>query len=274
MVITERDQNLFKMLSSYGMLTTSQVRTHLFNCIATTTVLRRLRQLEKGHFIQRIIGLESGEHLWGVTLKGAQKIGGELLKRNWNRNFLDHDYKLVCLRLTLENAGIAHNWSPEHEIRSSVFRKYGIEKGKKEIIPDGIMHTALNNIKQAVAVELELTLKNKGKLHEVISRYSFKKEISSIWYVASSKGILRSVLKMWKKEKRITTNTELYGSLYEDVLKNPGEALAYSLSHTVRVKDIWKPCPAQMAAQGVSTLAKNSNSHCPQENGEKPMIQS
>jgi hypothetical protein len=63
MVITNRDRLLLFKLHSYGMLATNQVKTVVFNDIAVTTVLRRLRILEKGHLIKRVEGLITSEKL-------------------------------------------------------------------------------------------------------------------------------------------------------------------------------------------------------------------
>ncbi len=48
LTITMRDIELLKKLSSYGMLSTKQIGAVVFNSIASTTVLRRLRLLEAG----------------------------------------------------------------------------------------------------------------------------------------------------------------------------------------------------------------------------------
>jgi hypothetical protein len=63
MVITNRDRLLLSQLHLYGMLATNQVRKIVFNDIAVTTVLRRLRILESKHLIKRIDGLSTAEKL-------------------------------------------------------------------------------------------------------------------------------------------------------------------------------------------------------------------
>jgi hypothetical protein len=58
MVITDRDLELFRKLSTYGMLSTKPIGKLVFNAIATATVLRRLRCLEERFYLKRILGLE------------------------------------------------------------------------------------------------------------------------------------------------------------------------------------------------------------------------
>lgn len=145
MVLTPRDKLLFRQLSNYGMLSTKQVTHLIFNDIATTTVLRRLRNLEDLNYVKRIQGPETQEVLWIITEKAAQIEGGELFKRYWNKNLLGHDFKLLRLRLELEKSGVAKSWVPEHEIRFLVFKKYTHKEAQRKLIPDGIMIAETSN---------------------------------------------------------------------------------------------------------------------------------
>lgn len=118
MIITKRDLELLKRLSAYGMLSTNQVRKIIFKSIAVTTVLRRSRILEDKKLIKRIEGLSTTEKLWALTEKGAETADVKLFKRHFAKGFLEHDYKLLSLRIALEDYGVARSWTPEHEIRS------------------------------------------------------------------------------------------------------------------------------------------------------------
>lgn len=238
MVVTKRDHKLLEKIHVYGMLSTTQINQLIFNGIAKTTTLRRLRILEGQRLIQRISGLESHEYLWGLTFGGAQLIGRELIKRHWNKNLLDHDYKLLCLRLTLEKHGMVKNWTPEHELRQLVYEKYGHKEAKNKLVPDGIIITASSGKKQAHALELELTLKNKTRIDEIVRRYLKKKELASVIYIASSKGIIRSFLRTWKDLASQDNGTQLYGSLFNEVMKNPQAVMAYGLKGPKRLLDI------------------------------------
>ena len=191
MVITKRDLLLFRKLAGYGMLSTKQVTSNVFQSIATTTVLRRLRTLEANNYLKRITGLESQEVLWVITERGAEVAVVQLPKRHWSKNMLDHDHKLLSLRLELEKCGVAQSWIPEHEIRSLIFKKYGLKDAKQKLIPDGLMGIEAKGIKASVAIELELTLKNQGRIKEIVKRYQEKKDLSAVWYIAESKDSVR-----------------------------------------------------------------------------------
>ena len=243
MVITNRDILLFKKLSSYGMLSTKQITHNIFQAIAKTTVLRRLRFLEQGHYLKRITGLETEGLLWILTDKGAETASVPLPKRNWSKNMLDHDYKLLCLRLSLEQSGVAKSWIPEHEIRSLIFKKYPIKEAKQKLIPDGLMGVDLNVKRSSVAIELELTLKNQSRINEIVKRYQEKKDLSAVYYFAASNLILKSVRKIWNSHQEFNSTIRLSCFLLDDVMKNP---------LIVQAK------PAHSSALGVSTYRPNS----------------
>jgi DNA-binding MarR family transcriptional regulator len=61
MKFTERDRNLLGTLSDFGLLSTKQIQHLIFQGIRKTTMLRRLRLLEKRNLIRRIKGLNDGK---------------------------------------------------------------------------------------------------------------------------------------------------------------------------------------------------------------------
>lgn len=254
-MITQRDRELLRMLSSYGMLSTRLVRELVFNSIATTTVLRRLRLLEDSFYVKRILGLESHDVLWSLTEKGATEVGLELFKRNWSKNMLEHDYKLLNLRLILERHGLAHSWKPEHEIRAMIFKANGFMAAKEKVIPDGLMGIETNGQKVSVAVEIELTMKNSVRYDETFRKYGNKKILHAIWYVAPNKAAIDHIYSSWKKVQSLWNVPILHLSFLDEVMANPLEArLMGDKCH--RIKDLWT---AHTPAQRVSSLNENNN---------------
>lgn len=248
-MITQRDRDLFKKLSSYGMLTSKLVRDIVFNSIATTTVLRRLRLLEDSFYVKRILGLESQDVLWTLTEKGAAEVGLELFKRNWSKNMLEHDFKLLNLRLTLERRGLAHSWKPEHEIRAMIFKASGFRAAKEKVIPDGLMGIETNGQKLSVAIELELTMKNSLRYDQTFRNYGNKNNLHAIWYVAPNLGTINQIYRRWKKVQGLWNVPTLYLSLLDEVMANPLETRLIG-DHCHRIKDLWTAHPS---AQRVSS---------------------
>lgn len=84
---------------------------------------------------------------------------------------LEHDHKLLSLRLILERLGIVKSWTAEHQIRSMIYKKYSLREAKNKLIPDGLMEATIKNYSETVAIELELNLKNKDRYQKIIYAY-------------------------------------------------------------------------------------------------------
>lgn len=254
---TNRDIEIFKMIANYGMLSTKQINSICFNSIATTTVLRRLRMLEDKRYIQRLLGLESQDVLWVLLPKGAETAGISIPKRHWSKNLLEHDHKLISLRLGLEDSGIAHSWIPEHLIRANIFRKNDFRTAKEKLIPDGLMATMTDEKRLSVAIELELTLKNKDKLRTTLSRYKRQDGIVGVWYISPTTSLLSSISAAWNNLGGPPTWNRLYLSVLDDVMKNHLHAKVFGHGKGSRINELWTPRPAHPSAQSVSKQNEN-----------------
>jgi hypothetical protein len=257
MNITNRDIEVFKLIASYGMLSTKQINFVCFNLIASTTVLRRLRMLEDKKFIQRLLGLESQDVLWILLPKGAEAAEVAIPKRHWNKNLLEHDHKLISLRLGLEGSGIAHSWIPEHLIRTNIFKKNDFRTAKEKLIPDGLMATEADGKRLSVAIELELTLKNKDKLHKTLSRYKRQDGIVGVWYITPTTSLLNSISSAWNAFGGPSTSNRLYLSVFDDVMKSSLDAKVFGHGRGSKISELWTPRPAHTSAQSVSKQNEN-----------------
>lgn len=257
MNITPRDIDILKRIATYGMLSTKQINSVCFKSIATTTVLRRLRMLEDEKYIQRLRGLESQDILWLILPKGTQAANVEMPKRHWSKNLLEHDNKLISLRLNLEASRIAHSWIPEHLIRANIFRKNDFKTAKEKLIPDGLMGAEANGKRISIAIELELTLKNKDKLRKTLSRYRQQVGIAGVWYIAPTTSLLSSISSVWSSLGSIQSGTRLYLSVLDDVMKNSHQAKVLCLGRTTKTSELWTPRPAHPTAQSVSSQDEN-----------------
>jgi hypothetical protein len=259
--MTKRDRALIKKIAELGMLSTKQIGEFFFEGVAITTVLRRLRKLESSHLLRRMVGLDTKECLWLVTATGAQASSVEIFKTNWSKNMIEHDYKLISLRLLLERTGIARSWIPEHEIRSRVFQKYGLRETKNKLIPDGLIGVEVKNKMESVAIELELTLKDKKRYRSIISHYENKKNLYAVWYIVPTNSILRSLKENWKKHYSSYSDIKVYFSNLAELMLNPLEAKLIGLNSVLKLSELFAPLkvlPAHVLAQDVSTLAQSN----------------
>ncbi len=249
---TKRDAHLMKSLSSYGMLGSSHIEKHFFGGIARTTVLRRLRLLESKGLIKRVMGLESQELLWMLTTKGGRELRVAVPKTHWSKNMLEHDYRLVDIRLHLESSGIAHSWMPEHLIRSEIFRKHGTKDIHERIVPDGLIGIQVNGKNESVALELELTLKNQTRIKKTLKRYITKGGFYALWYVAPKMSLLSSVWKQWQLCGGQKSKIKFYGSLLQEVVESPLKARLLGTKPVLSIGESWIIKAVPLGAQGVS----------------------
>lgn len=253
MILTKRDCELLLVLKKYELLSTAMIEELLFKGTRRTTMLRRLRILEKEKLISRFQNTTSQIHLWSITDLGANKIGVEAFKNSWNKNTLEHDLKLIELRLKLEKLSFVQNWTTEQEIKSLVYKNNSRDEAKKKLIPDGLFITSNETQNKSVAIELELTLKDKKRIKEVIKNYLAKKDLNFVWYISTHKSILKSMLLEWKELAKNHHGVKLIASLYDEVITNPIEATIFTLDGVFKFPDFWKLSPAHSYAHSVST---------------------
>lgn len=240
MRLTKRDLDIFKLISKTAILTTLQIKNEVFKGVATTTLLRRLRKLEKAKFIERIEGLPNHELAWALTLKGTDAVGYPNSKRNFHRLSLVHDVKLSDLRLTLEKHGIARSWIPEHEIRSAMARKHGLKRMQSQFVPDGIMSVKYREIMESVVIELELHYKNKNRYRDIFQSYIGKSNVKAVWYFVPSESLGKHLEKLWMKYVG-NYGPWLFWSLVDNVIENGGEATIHYFDKAFVIQEIFEP---------------------------------
>lgn len=219
---------MLKGISELGLISTKQVR-HLFftDDVAMTTVLKRLRLLEKERLIKRVKGLENFELLWSIDHKGAKLIEKEFYKTAWNKAMIDHDHKLSSLRQLFLKLKLFESWIPEHEIRSRIYKKYSYKGGINKLIPDGLMTIKKNGNLETWAIEMELSLKNKNRYEKIFKEYGKKENLKGVWYFVQGESLFKSLKENIKRSSFLLNGKEVVISFIDEVLINPFKAKAY-----------------------------------------------
>lgn len=232
--LTKRDSKLLAELHTYGILRTSHISEMFFKGVAPTTALRRLRILEQGGLIGRVHGLERGGLAWKVELKGASLVSELPPKRNFSQANLNHDLSVVDLRLALERENIVGGWVPEHEIRRQIIQAHGIHATKDKAIPDGLAAIRYKGVMRPMAIELELTYKERTRYSRIFRRYREKGKLLAVWYLVKDQAMGKSLARSWAYHDREGSYTQLIWSVVNDVVKDP-KAAALHLPNSVRV---------------------------------------
>ncbi len=197
MVLTERDMKLLEMLQYHGIMTTRQISETVFICSGRPTILRRLRILHKNRYIQRLDGLKEYATGWALTRKSARLFfQKEICKTRFPRHQRDHEVYLTKVRL---HSGLFTAWVPEHVIRSSMAKEHGLRGLQKRVVPDGIATVLVDNVQEAVAIELELHAKNSKRYRQSFRGYAAKRNVWAVWYLVANDAIGKKLERIWKQ---------------------------------------------------------------------------
>ena len=262
MRLQKRDNELLKMICDFGLLSTKQIGSVFFKDVAVTTVLKRLRILEAESLIKRVAGLESFELLWVINNKGAKLVDKENYKTSWNKQMLDHYYKVSCLRLSFLKSKLYESWVPEHEIKSLLYKKYSFKGAVNKLIPDGLMTIKRKGNIETWALEMELSLKGKDRYERIFKEYGKKENLSGIWYFVKGEAIFKSLKDFYKRHSYLLNGKTFVISYIDDVLSNLFDAKIFHptnveiLSHFFEIKDFQL---AQVPAHTVSNFDLNKN---------------
>lgn len=237
--VTKRDNQLLADLHTYGLLSTSQISEKFFKGVAPSTILRRLRILEDGGLIARIHGLERGELGWKVESKGAALVSALPPKKNFHPSFLVHDFRLVEIRQALERENIVGGWVPEHEIRRQFAQAHEVEAMRDRAIPDGLAAMRYRGVMHSVAIELELTYKDRTRYNRIFRRYREKKNILAVWYLVKDETMGKSLARLWRLQGNEGTYIRLIWSVASDVITRPKEAPVYLQNSVHAVGDLF-----------------------------------
>src|SRR5579859_4501608 len=189
--LTNRDQAFLSLLYDYGLMTTEHIRRREYSGVRATTVLRRLRKLEEMKLLTRTRGTSRGGAVWWLTQRGGSKIGHPHGYGHVNRNTLEHDISISDVHCALEEMSACQAWTSGHLLK----RQAGAKSRRREpLVPDGIAFLRTANGVRALAIEVELSTKAKGRYRRVLEEYALKKSIAGLWYIVANRSIARSVL--------------------------------------------------------------------------------
>jgi hypothetical protein len=220
MILQPRDQKLFAALARFGVLSTRQIQELFFPGISHTTLMKRLRLLEKGNYIGRGVTLKNQTHTWILSRGGRRLTKTGNLGTFTNRNTIDHDILITQVRIKLESFGLAQNWVPEFQMKSEVFRKNRYQNAKSRLIPDGISIEPVSKVPHAIAMEIELTRKSKLRYKRIFDQYAGKNALGFIWYFVPSIKDAQVIYKVSQKSLSFRDSHRLLFSVLGEFLES------------------------------------------------------
>jgi DNA-binding Lrp family transcriptional regulator len=188
MIFQERDRQILQWVNGFGFASVDQIKEHMGVTAAAAYV--RVRKLVEGGYLARERILHGQARIHKVAKKGVLASGDGVLPLNYvNLGTFRHDFMLVDLALRLERE-TGGTFVPNRRIRHNE----GLSGlGQLGHIPDGYLH--VEGEKEPIAVELELSVKSRLRIEEIINGYGGNLNIREVWYYTDSREVKRAIEK-------------------------------------------------------------------------------
>ena len=240
MILQPRDRLVLHTLAHFGILSSTQVMHIHFKKIAHTTMMKRLRLLEKERYLTRVMGLPKSECAWSLSKKGADAIEGDVPNNYSNQNVVVHEVELSSVRMALEKIGLGKEFTNEMSLRRGENEREARKLTDKTNVPDGIFLGEFMDGYGMVALEVELHPKNHARYEKVFKDYARKTSLKYVWYIVSDAGIGNTVVAQWKKVDHYKDSPKLLVSLLSELKTKLTDAAIYTTASKKQLQDIFK----------------------------------
>ena len=217
LVLQPRDLKLLDLLNRYNLMSTKQIQSLVFSRIADSTMLRRLRLLEKNKYICQSAILDNYSRTWQLSDRSLEVMPDANVFKIYNRNTINHDILITEVRLKLEKINLGKDWVNGFDIKARVTKDQNSFRKEHQLVPDGVMIAAMKKQHMAIAVELELTIKSKNRYLNLLENYDNNPKINFVWYIFKGISELKAFEKILIDVRR---KGKIWISLLGDVLKN------------------------------------------------------
>lgn len=200
--LSEREKSILRFIHDFGFCESKHLMRR-FN-LGRSTCYAQIKILQRMGLIVHRISLAKRFGAYSLSQKGVKYLGDELpyLARIPLGAYLHH-VKVIDVHLDLINKYPKHQWITE---RYLIKQKAENLAGTKVHLPDAVVLLDKKN----VAIEVELTLKSRARLLEIITDYDIDKTYSEVWYFCSPQitDAIEDVSKVSSKIKIHTLNKE------------------------------------------------------------------
>lgn len=183
----QRDIEILKWINSFGFANAAQISG--FMQVVETTAYIRLKKLVTAGYLTRERILHGQARIHRVTKKGVLASGDELLPLSGiSLATFRHDMMLVDLALKLEKQ-TGGQFLPDRRIRHNEGLS-GV--GQLGHIPDGYLYIGDD---KPIAIELELTVKSRVRLQNIVNEYGGNLGVKEVWYFTGQPDVARAIEK-------------------------------------------------------------------------------
>jgi len=183
MKLTDRDVEIIRFINEFGFCEITQL-TRKFD-LKKPRCYQIMERLVKANFVkhERIF---YGKHgVFYLTNQGASFSNLPPIKNIPKDNY-DHQLAIINVYFKMMQEFPNAEWLSERFVRKQK-SLYSVGKKIKHLC-DGVL--VLSDDKQ-IAIEVELTMKSKERLNEIIRSYALHKHIKEVWYYCSPETLGR-----------------------------------------------------------------------------------
>lgn len=252
MKCTKRDEELFRLICRHNLLSTKQIHQHIFPTLKLTTVMRRLRKLERGGLLKRLGRLYSGMSVWGNSSQANDRTTGFFSSSRTNLHTLEHDVTVAEIHLLFEQLTEITDWFDMRHIRAdsicAPFKEYGhylfgSKKGDAELIPDSLFTAWRGGKRSSFALEVELSMKAFSRYRDLIDVYAERDEPKVVLFVVRNQSILNAVFRAAERYARM--RERVHAVFLDALLLQREQAVVMRPGgDSVLIRDLFDPKPA------------------------------
>lgn len=203
--LSEREKSILRFIHDFGFCESKHVMRR-FN-LGRSTCYAQIKLLERLGLVVHRISLAKRFGAYSLSQRGVKYLGGELpyLSRIPLAAYLHH-VTVIDVYLELIKKSQSIEWITE---RYLIKQKSENLTGSKFHLPDAVV---VMPDQGRIAIEVELTLKSKARLMEIITDYEVDKEYSGVWYFCSPQIVdsIHELSRFSSKIKIHTLNEEWY----------------------------------------------------------------
>ena len=262
--LKKRDLELMYYISTQSFAKASEIHSLFWTSKeASGSHYRRLSQLIKEGYIERLKGIEEWMGGYTITEKGQNLLGAYgyyifpyVIKKDSYTGKYEHDILVHKIKNILLKSPLIENFIPEYQMAGRLLKDSSSKSRykNKDKIPDGLFALSIENKPQLVALELELTIKSKRRYETIFSKHLLTKSWDTVFYVVKNEKMRAKLLGHMKEIKRknflLKTSknlNEIYFALLDEVLTKELSSPFLDEEVEFSLKDFEKKAPKKIS---------------------------
>lgn len=155
---------------------------------------RIIRKMEKENIVESFKHRFNGKKYIYFSSFGERQIASSKNPTSISKDFVIHDMKVT----EIANCFLKNDWVDEIELEHELTNKRDFRQTYK-VIPDALMKISTANPKLEIALEIELTQKQKSRIREKAKQYILSSKYQRILYMFSKPNVMRTYMKTIKE---------------------------------------------------------------------------